>query len=157
MVGKSDVNENPVVSLDLDLDFGLRLRVCQHWYTTKQHPELTSLTGGFRYSRVEWILLPSSVEIYSMSLMYITCLVTKKYSFHCSTIVVSHKWLSRQPWMVVLPYFLISIWCVFTLWFSVLTALCLSMCNAWTNRLWHWSSLYPKGYYSLHIWINYVF
>ena len=30
VVGKSDFNENPVVSLDLDLDFGLRLRVCQH-------------------------------------------------------------------------------------------------------------------------------
>ena len=30
MVGKSDFNENPVVSLDLDLDFGLRLRVCQY-------------------------------------------------------------------------------------------------------------------------------
>ena len=31
MVGKSDFNENPVVSLDLDLDldFGLRTRVCQ--------------------------------------------------------------------------------------------------------------------------------
>ena len=29
MVGKSDFNENPVVSPDLDLDFGLRLRVCQ--------------------------------------------------------------------------------------------------------------------------------
>ena len=29
MVGKSDFNENPVVSLGLDLDFGLRLRVCQ--------------------------------------------------------------------------------------------------------------------------------
>ena len=28
-VGKSDCNENPVVSPDLDLDFGLRLRVCQ--------------------------------------------------------------------------------------------------------------------------------
>ena len=28
VVGKSDLNENPVVSLDLD--FGLRLRVCQH-------------------------------------------------------------------------------------------------------------------------------
>ena len=30
MAGKSDFNENPVVSLNLDLDFGLRLRVCQH-------------------------------------------------------------------------------------------------------------------------------
>ena len=30
MVGKSDFNENPVVSLDLDLDFGLGLRVCQY-------------------------------------------------------------------------------------------------------------------------------
>jgi len=30
VVGKSDFNENPVVSLDLDLDFGLRLRGCQH-------------------------------------------------------------------------------------------------------------------------------
>ena len=31
VVGKSDFNENPVVSLDLelDLDFGLRLKVCQ--------------------------------------------------------------------------------------------------------------------------------
>ena len=35
LAGKSDFNENPVVSLDLeldldlDLDFGLRLRVCQ--------------------------------------------------------------------------------------------------------------------------------
>ena len=29
VVGKSDFNENPVVSLELDLDFGLRLRVCQ--------------------------------------------------------------------------------------------------------------------------------
>ena len=32
MVGKSDYNENAVVSLDLDLDldFGLQLRVCQY-------------------------------------------------------------------------------------------------------------------------------
>ena len=30
VVGKSDFTENPVVSLDLDLDFGLRLRVCQY-------------------------------------------------------------------------------------------------------------------------------
>ena len=30
LVGKSDFNENPVVSPDLDLDFGLRLRVCQN-------------------------------------------------------------------------------------------------------------------------------
>ena len=30
VVGKSDFNENPVVCLDLDLDFGLRLRVCQN-------------------------------------------------------------------------------------------------------------------------------
>ena len=30
VVGKSDFNENPVVSLDLDLDFGLQLRVCQY-------------------------------------------------------------------------------------------------------------------------------
>ena len=29
VVGKSDFNENQVVSLDLDLDFGLRLKVCQ--------------------------------------------------------------------------------------------------------------------------------
>ena len=31
LVGESDFNENPVVSLDLDLDFGLRLRVCQYF------------------------------------------------------------------------------------------------------------------------------
>ena len=28
LVGKSDFDENPVISLDLDLDFGLRLGVC---------------------------------------------------------------------------------------------------------------------------------
>ena len=32
MVGKSDFNENPVVNPDLDLDFGLRLRVCQKYF-----------------------------------------------------------------------------------------------------------------------------
>ena len=30
VVGKSDFDENPVVIPDLDLDFGLRLRVCQN-------------------------------------------------------------------------------------------------------------------------------
>ena len=30
VVGKSDFNENPFVSLGLDLDYGLRLRVCQY-------------------------------------------------------------------------------------------------------------------------------
>ena len=35
VVGKSDFNENPVVSLDLDLDFGLRLRVCQNQFLPK--------------------------------------------------------------------------------------------------------------------------
>ena len=30
VVGKFDFNENSVVSLDLDLDCGLRLRVCQN-------------------------------------------------------------------------------------------------------------------------------
>ena len=30
VIGKSDFNESPVVSPDLDLDFGLRLRVCQY-------------------------------------------------------------------------------------------------------------------------------
>ena len=37
MVRKSDFNENPVVSLDLDLDFGLRLRVCQNQIKIKDH------------------------------------------------------------------------------------------------------------------------
>ena len=36
VVGKSDFNENPVVSPDLDLDFGLRLRVCQNNKTIKK-------------------------------------------------------------------------------------------------------------------------
>ena len=35
LVGKSDFNENPVVSPDLDLDFGLRLRVCQFNFLTR--------------------------------------------------------------------------------------------------------------------------
>ena len=30
VAGKSDFDENPDVSLDVDLDFGLRLRVCQN-------------------------------------------------------------------------------------------------------------------------------
>ena len=34
VVGKSDFDENPVVSLDLDLDFGLRLRVYQYMKAT---------------------------------------------------------------------------------------------------------------------------
>ena len=40
MVGKSDFNENPVVSLDLD--FGLRLRVCQKSYKEKVGKEIDS-------------------------------------------------------------------------------------------------------------------
>ena len=35
VVGESDFNENPVVSLHLDLDFGLRLRVCQFLFKSK--------------------------------------------------------------------------------------------------------------------------
>ena len=30
LVGKFDFNENPVISLDVDLDFGLRLIDCQN-------------------------------------------------------------------------------------------------------------------------------
>ena len=41
-VGKSDFNENPVVSLDLD--FGLRLRVCQKWKMSSSS-ELNSYQG----------------------------------------------------------------------------------------------------------------
>ena len=36
VVEKSDFNENPVVSLDLDLDFGLRLRICQNLRISSQ-------------------------------------------------------------------------------------------------------------------------
>ena len=32
MVGKSDFNEIPAISPDLDLDFGLRPRVCQFYF-----------------------------------------------------------------------------------------------------------------------------
>ena len=42
MVGKSDFNENPVVSPVLDLDFGLRLRVCQF----RSKLDRTSTTQG---------------------------------------------------------------------------------------------------------------
>ena len=40
VVGKFDFNENPVVSLDLDLDFGLRLRV---WQFLKYQLETSNL------------------------------------------------------------------------------------------------------------------
>ena len=46
VVGKSDFNENPVVSLDLDLDFGLRLRVCQKQETSNL------VTRGFRHENI---------------------------------------------------------------------------------------------------------
>ena len=40
LFGKSDFNENPVVSLDLDLDLGLRLRVCQKYVYTSKYWEM---------------------------------------------------------------------------------------------------------------------
>ena len=45
MVGKSDFNENPVVSLDLDLDFGFRLRVCQYNWKTEEEVTEAALDG----------------------------------------------------------------------------------------------------------------
>ena len=38
VVGNSDFNENPVVSLDLDLDFVLVLRVCQNLWLQQNIP-----------------------------------------------------------------------------------------------------------------------
>ena len=43
MVGKSDFNENPVVSLDLD--FGLRLKVCQNLETRKRYPRKAKMVS----------------------------------------------------------------------------------------------------------------
>ena len=50
VVGKSDFNENPVVSLDLDLDFGLRLRVCQKRLFSGRLPENKKLFSGIVHS-----------------------------------------------------------------------------------------------------------
>ena len=50
MVGKSDFNEIPVVSPDLDLDFGLPLRVCQkrltEWMPVVKHLEKVTKKGS---------------------------------------------------------------------------------------------------------------
>ena len=45
VVRKSDFNENPVVSLDLDYDFGLRLRVYQFCFWWKLQMLLNPLLG----------------------------------------------------------------------------------------------------------------
>ena len=57
VVGKSDFNENSVVSLDLDLDFGLRLRVCQNiYYSCKiMLDPLSSITIFSNYSSLNII------------------------------------------------------------------------------------------------------
>ena len=65
MVGKSDFNENPVVSLDLDLDFGLRLRICQYnsefiqWLPSYAFRKVTANTkkGVLYYFSVKCVVL----------------------------------------------------------------------------------------------------
>ena len=49
LVGKSDINENPVVSLDLDLDFGLRHRVCQKKLLNNFEGKLSIQLGIFLF------------------------------------------------------------------------------------------------------------
>ena len=46
VVGKTNFNENPVVSLDLNLDFGLWLRICQYQF----HVSISNF--DFQYLRV---------------------------------------------------------------------------------------------------------
>ena len=46
MVGNFDFNENPVVSLDLDLNFGLRLRVCHFNNVMRLKLSLVFLRSG---------------------------------------------------------------------------------------------------------------
>ena len=53
LVGKSDFNENPVVSPDLDLDFGLRLRVCQ-FNSDHIKPVMASRPHGRGYCLCLW-------------------------------------------------------------------------------------------------------
>ena len=56
MVGKSDFNENPVVSPDLDLDFGLRLRVCQKFENVSADQILNLSTEYLDPSRALWLM-----------------------------------------------------------------------------------------------------
>ena len=61
VVGKSDFNENPVVSPDLDMDFGLRLRVCQY----------------------DICLSPNSTNAKQMFGKYQNCVIASKNSIFC--------------------------------------------------------------------------
>ena len=64
VVGKSDFNENPAVSLDLDLDCGLRLRVCQNCEVQKSldNDKQASLTLGTAYSVYEQLAIAHSIR-----------------------------------------------------------------------------------------------
>ena len=53
MVGKSDFNENSVVSLDLELDFGLGLRACQKKYRFYLKAECRKLFS-FLNKKIVW-------------------------------------------------------------------------------------------------------
>ena len=77
MVGKSDFNENPVVSPDLDLDFGLRLRVCQFQIIIGRYD--VSVDMSLYYFSIDKALVNINLQLVDIDqkLVYIWSVLTK--------------------------------------------------------------------------------
>ena len=75
MVGKSDFNENPVVSLDLD--FGLRLRVCQFQIILGRYD--VSVDMSLYYLSIDKALVNINLQLVDIDqkLVYIWSVLTK--------------------------------------------------------------------------------
>ena len=72
VTGKSDFNENPVVSLDLDLDFGLQLRVCQLICQIRQDDTFNACFNwitSFRYFKIEGKYHAGNVKILQLHVL----------------------------------------------------------------------------------------
>ena len=75
VVGKSDFNENPVVSLDLD--FGLRLRVCQFQIIIGRYD--VSVDMSLYYFSIDKALVNINLQLVDIDqkLVYIWSVLTK--------------------------------------------------------------------------------
>ena len=77
VVGKSDSNESPVVSLDLNLDFGLRLRVCQFQIIIGRYD--VSVDMSLYYFSIDKALVNINLQLVDIDqkLVYIWSVLTK--------------------------------------------------------------------------------
>ena len=79
VVGKSDFNENPVVSVALDLDFGLRLRVCQFIFKQLFQTSTSNTSWNF-YFQIQLQLLNSASNFKFKSVLRTSIFKLKFYS-----------------------------------------------------------------------------